>query len=188
MKFLTQIIFGAICSLSITPVEAKTRALSGAGAKQIEANYNKLTADGETWELQRDQAFEVELNSGKLKNVVFAPFKGNIVKFVLLKPEGRSILQTLPKSDLAVVNIFSFLKVDAVAFKDMNGDGTKDILVLTSYFDSRPVQEEGVGGGTTKVGYAFVSNKDEFILIDVCGEDVASLSELEKCVRLNLKK
>ena len=187
MKFLAYIIFAAIYSFLIKPAEAKTQVLSPTYAKNVEANYNKASSE-KTWVLQKDQAFEVELNSKKLKDIVFAPFKDNIVKFVLLTPGGRSIIQSLPQSDLAVVNMFSFLKVNAVSFKDINGDGTKDILVLTTYFDSRPVQGDGIGGGTAKVGYAFISNKDEFMLNDDCGEDVAGLSALEKCLRRKLKK
>ncbi len=188
MKKLVYFILGVLCSFSITPAYSKTHSLSAADAKQVEANYNKLAVDGQTWELQRDQAFKVELNSGKLKDVVFAPFKGNTIQLVLTTPGGRSIVQTLPKSDLAVVNIFSFSKVDAVSFKDINGDGTRDILVLSTYFDSRPVQGEGVGGGTTKVGFAFVSHKDKYTLNEACGENVASIAELEKCLRENLTK
>lgn len=168
--------------------EASPRLLSATEAKLVEANYNKAVSDGETWELQKDQAFAVALNSGKLKDVIFASFKNEAVQFVLLSPKGDVILQTFPKSDLSVVNIFSFMKVEAVSFKELNGDGTKDILALATYFDSRPVQGEGVGGGKVKVGFAFMSHKDEFELEDQCGGDVANLAALEKCVKKNLKK
>ncbi|RYZ63445.1 MAG: hypothetical protein EOP05_23560 [Proteobacteria bacterium] len=182
MKTLIYILSTTL-SLVATPVEAKPQILSGNSAKQIETSFNKTNGNGHQWKLQSDQAFEIDLNSGTLSHAVFAPFKDNEVQFVLLKAGGGGVLQILPKSDLAVVSLFSFKKVNAVSFKDINGDGTKDIFVMASYFDSRPVQGDGIGGGTTKVGFAFISNKDQFSLDENCGEDIGTLAELEKCVR-----
>lgn len=163
--------------------QAKSHLLSSKAAEQVEASYNKLTGKDAHWRLDKKQAFEVRLNSNTLKNVVFAPFSNNDVRFVLLSSGGKSILQTLPESELAIVKIFSFQKVEAVSFEDINADGTQDIIVLNTYFDSRPVQGDGVGGGTTKIGFAFLSKKNKFEINDDCGEDVQSMSALRKCVK-----
>ncbi|RYZ67296.1 MAG: hypothetical protein EOP05_17920, partial [Proteobacteria bacterium] len=115
MKILISILLTTL-SLVATPVEAKPQALSVDSAKQVEASFNKTNGNGHQWKLQSDQAFEVDLNSGTLSHAVFASFKDNEVQFVLLKSGGGGVLQILPKSDLAVVSLFSFKKVDAVSF------------------------------------------------------------------------
>lgn len=184
MRFALLITLGCCTTFA----EAKVRPLDAAEAKQVEVTYEKAAGSGHVGKVQMDQTFAVDLNSGNLKDVIFAVLEDGGARFVVLSAGGRSVLQTLPKSDLAVVSMFDFRKVEAVAFRDLNGDGTKDILVLASYFDSRPVQGEGIGGETTKVGFAYLSQRDRFNLEDECGEDVASFAALEKCVKAKGRK
>ena len=140
------------------------------------------------WRLLKDQTFVAPLNSKKLKNVIFAPFVDEKIRFVLVSPKGESVIQTLPDSELAITGTFAFQKIDAVSFKDLNSDGTSDIMVLTTFFDSRPLQGEGVGGSSVKVGFVFLSNKNKFKINDDCSEGAASLSVLDSCMKAKIKK
>ncbi len=56
--------------------------------------------------------------------------------------------------------MFDFAKVEAVKFKDFNQDGTLNILVFTSYFESRPDQGKGIGGKSIFVRYVFISKNE----------------------------
>ena len=184
-----QYIILILLSLSFLNAEANTTLLNAKTARAVEASYNKqFPSDGGTWKLQKDQAFEVDLNPKTSSHSIFAAFTDGQVRFVLLSAKDNSVIQTLPKSELAVTGIFAFEKIKSVMFKDINRDGILDILILTSYFDSRPVQGEGVGGGSIDIGFVFVSHNDKYDINEDCGEDVRNIKALEKCASKLFKK
>ncbi len=185
---MKKIILISLFILSSAIGKSSTRLLLTSEANEVEKNFLATEPKKDsTLKISRAQAFAVELNPKELKDAVFAPFVDEItsqVQFVLLTEKGKKIIQVLPKSELAVTGIFAFQKVEAVSFKDINRDGTRDILILTTYFDSRPVQGEGVGGGSMKIGFVFLSKDGRFEINDDCGEsDSKDMSTLEKCAR-----
>lgn len=191
---MKKILCAFLIIFSVSSASAKTsiRLLLPKEAEVVEKNFLATSPKkNSSLKIYKSQAFSVSLNGKEFKSAVFAAFVDEITnefQFTILAPEGKVILQDLPKSELAVTTIFSFRKIEAVSFKDVNNDGTLDILILTSFFDSRPVQGEGVGGGTMPIGFVFLSTKNKFEINDDCGEiDAKTMASLEKCARKLVK-
>ena len=172
----------------------KPTRVSAGEAERLERAFNGASADKSTvWKLVRDQSFRVPLNDHELRGAVFAAFvsdEANSVRFALLDVANGARLAELPQPEgnLAVASIFAFRKIDGVSFQDVNADGTLDALVVATYFDSRPAQGEGVGGGVAKVGFAFVSDRGRFVMRTDCDEAAGGLSRLARCLRAKFRK
>ena len=166
---------------------AAVHPIDDATAKKLEEVFAKANPNA-GWKIGKSQAFRVDLNKNTLHDVEFASFSANKkpqIQFALFSAKDHSLLQTFPNSELAVTVVFGFSKINSVTFKDVNGDGTLDILMLATYFDSRPVQGDGVGGHDTKIGLVYLSKGDTYVINDDCGEDAnaKSLRTLETCAR-----
>lgn len=196
MKTIHAIFVAALISIGPLAESAapKPTRLSAGEAERLERAFNQANDDKSTeWKLVRDQSFRVQFNDRELRGAVFAAFvsdEANSVRFALLDVASGTQLAELPQPErsLAVASIFAFRKIDGVSFQDVNADGTLDALVVATYFDSRPAQGEGVGGGVAKVGFAFVSDRGRFAIRSDCDEPSGGLSGLARCLRGKLKK
>ena len=120
------------CRLTLQKHEDDYRFLSNiytAGVK-----YSK-----EIWKIE-DQSFNVDLGApwGDVYFVSYAPDKsayGNLdVTFSIIKPGDGAELFALPavaEDNYLTNEVFS--QIQAVSFKDYNGDGNKDIIIIVEY-------------------------------------------------------
>jgi len=184
---MKKIILFILAIISFSPALAEEPSIRLADAALL-AHVNKSQLKDD-WHILAEQSFLVRFNKKDSQQKLFVPMASgasNDWKFSIYDAQGKTLLATLPKSESAIASIFAFTKIDALAFKDLNQDGNLDILAILDYFDSRPVQGEGIGGGSVKLSLAYISQGNEFTLNEDC-EDKKNIKMLQACISKKLK-
>lgn len=102
--------------------------------KRDEENYGDLVE-----ELIENQSFEVELDEwGEVFFAAALTDESKQPRFMLLK--NHEVVYTFPETSKSLDD--KFLEVSAVAFRDYNGDGKKDVIVLITYTDGQEMWNE----------------------------------------------
>jgi hypothetical protein len=181
MKKIICLILTVLFSLFSSPVFPSEIAVQPANISilsKIDKNYSS-----KEWHSLPEQSFLVKFGKDDSTEKLFVSMvaeDSSDWRFLIYDSKGESLLSTLSKSESAIERIFSFTKIDAIAFKDLNGDGILDVLVILDYFDSRPVQDEGIGGGNSKLSLAYISQDEQFALNEDC-VDENSIRKLAAC-------
>ncbi|WP_088830936.1 hypothetical protein [Paenibacillus tyrfis] len=136
---------------------APSTASPGAASQAAPAN------DGAPLEEIADQSFQVELESwGKVRFVSAkrANADGRKELVLSLKDAEGHTLYTFPQPKL--VASWNFESVKAVSFKDVDGDGKKDVIVLADY-----VTGKDLGGKAAITAPSIFIQKDKSFVSDV---------------------
>lgn len=161
---------------------------------KIESLYNKSKKDSErAWKVYAPQSFQMQFDKINTKKEFFVTFleedkiTSSLVdyQFAIVDLNSLNIRYVLAKSKSSFTQIFSLKKIEAVGFKDINDDGKLDIFAIISYFDSRPIQGDGVGGDIITTGLSYVSNSEEYLLSEKC-LDSKSVQKLQVCEKNNI--
>ncbi|REE78933.1 hypothetical protein A8990_12361 [Paenibacillus taihuensis] len=106
-----------------------------------------------------DQSFDIQLGSwGQVRYVSSKQLQadGRTSMKIQLKNGKGATVYTFPEPELTIT--WNLEKIEAVSFKDLNGDGQKDVIVLADYSTDQPAPEE-----KSFVPYIYFQLDDRFI-------------------------
>ena len=121
---------------------SENREKTGETGAEYGGSREKIILGGNSYTVEEDQSFDTDLNHfGRVRFVTADPDTSGGAEFFL--DRGGRLIYRFPEFPWAAgeeERCGAFLKTEAVAFRDVNGDGKEDVLALARYENGRRTQ------------------------------------------------